>query len=130
MSYFGRSWDALDYYRSVYSWTEKQATPQLYPENSWNGVDHTKLDIAQQYLEMALAKATERELKAMIIFSLAKIEQKGYYVSKDFDYQMLPSAYGYDKWFTRLKDEYRDTEYFQQAMQECMYFDRFVRARD
>lgn len=129
MSYFGRSWDALDYYRSVYSWTEKQASAQLYPENAWNGVDHTNLDVAQQYLEMALAKATDRELKAMIIFSLAKIEQKGYYTSKEFDYQMLPSAYGYDKWFTRLKDEYRDTEYYQQAMQECMYFDRFVRAR-
>lgn len=129
MSYYGQGWRILDNNRSTYAWNEPEKEAPLYPASNWEGVEYTDLSLSRQYLEMALGKTGDRELKAKIIFSLAKIEQKDYYLSEDFEMYYMQTAFGYDKWFTKLKKEYSDTKYYREAIRECMYFDSFVKAR-
>ena len=126
MSYYGFSWKVLADWRPSGSWTEKEESAPLYPTSSWAILDRTDLSMAKKYFTLAMDSASDRELKAMACFGLAKCEQVDYYQSDDFDNYMQPWAMGADKYFRILNTEYRNTEYFHQVINECWYFDRYV----
>ena len=67
-------------------------------------------DIAIRYLDKAIALSNDPELKAKACFMAATAERHRNYAKGEFVY------------FGKLHEEYSDTEYYKEAIQECGYF--------
>ena len=132
MSYFGHSWQVTDFFRSGSNWTyDKDGIfPDYYfPFGNLENQDVTK---ALEYFERARSVATDFELGAKAAFMAAKCEQRMYYSSKDCNY----NSYGnqipnfpaeYNRYYQLLKEDYSATEFYQQAIQECKFFEAYSR---
>lgn len=99
LSYYGAAWKGMDYYRG-YSWGS---------EDEDNVVD---LSRAQQYYEKAIAKSDNREIAALSALMHAKCQ-----MVRNFG-PIPEQVSGYDQ----LLRNYRDTEVYRMALQECKYF--------
>lgn len=86
---------------------------------------------AKKYYEMAKKSAFTQEQKAKMAYMLAKVERNDFYTT---NYFMRPSGYwGYGeimfkKWkgFEELKNQYADTQYYQEVIAECGYFRKYL----
>ena len=87
--------------------------------------------IAQKYYEKAYNQVVENELKAKILFTLAKCEQQKYYEKMDEFYY----NWYYDKpsdrpiykqlYFKELL-KYSNTDFFKEVKSKCDYFDSYI----
>lgn len=84
------------------------------------------------YLEKAMKATNDRELQAKIAFAAARAENYNFFASLPANYLYLNSTprIGYrpshQKYFYRLRHEFSDTRYFQEAIAECFYFREYV----
>lgn len=81
-------------------------------------------DRALQYYVNALQKSTDKEMAAKCCFMAAKCEQNIYYQyveSHDPD-ELLH----FRTFFKKLEDDYKETEYYKEVINECKYFRWFV----
>ncbi|MDW8297234.1 MAG: hypothetical protein RMJ97_10185 [Raineya sp.] len=122
-TYFGHAWQAMDYFRSGASLG-----------------NHTDCSKAQEYYEKAAQlyeKAGNREMAARLTFLAAKAEQNQMYLTDKFlkaqkeqiasssiNYLFIPE---YRTNFQNLKNKYRNTQLYRNALKECYYFSYFVR---
>ncbi|MEM9918728.1 MAG: hypothetical protein AAF990_11565 [Bacteroidota bacterium] len=127
MSYFGHSWQVLDYYRSGANWRyDRDGVFPLwfapYDNREYHG-----LDKALFYFNKVIYLAEEVELSARAAFMAARCEQYNWFVSRECDY----SPYGnripnppatYRTYFQMLRDNYSGTQFFEEAIRECEYF--------
>ena len=99
LSYYGAAWKGMDYYRGY----------------SWGGEDETNvvdLSRAQQYYEKSIAAASNREIAALSALMHAKCTMVR-------NYGPIPvEVPGYDE----LIANYRNTDVYRLALQECKYF--------
>jgi len=126
ITFFGNSWKAVAYDRAFPGWVFKTDTtePKQYYDCS----------IAKEYYVKAMNAAKDKEFAARCCFMASKCEQNEFYV-KAYDYKMLthnPQKYfeiknGYRNFFRTLENKYSDTKYYQQVIEECKYFDEFVK---
>jgi hypothetical protein len=125
LTYYGRSWNVLSYFRS---------------SCSVDGfVDFNKaIDLYQK----AMFYSNDKEFKAKCCFMIAKCEQHqfiakyktdkhgwlDYYLYRDgFDkLEKEKTRRGYREYFRQLKDNYSDTEYYNEAIKECGYLENWV----
>lgn len=131
ISYFGNSWQALDYYRSGGNhYFEKD---NIYPlfGSPYGNIEQVDLSKALYYYEKARLLSKNPELAARASFMAAKCEQKMYFTSEDCKYNRyknlipdLPKKY--QKHFLILKNEYEDTEIYEEIIEECKYFRVFA----
>ncbi len=131
ISYYGYDWRAADYFRSGSSW---------YPNNGnyvygsyWGELGNFEfqdLSRALQYFELAIDQANERdrELAAKAAFMAARCLQKNY-VNRGIPifmpgraYTPLDSDLSYNKYYDLLISNYRDTKFYKDIIQECLYF--------
>jgi hypothetical protein len=131
MSYFGHSWQVMDFFRSGSNWSyDKDGvfSDYYFPFGNLENQDLTK---ALEYFEKARSVANDFEFGAKAAFMAAKCEQKMYYVSKDCTY----SSYGneipvfpeeYNRYFRLLKENYSATDFYQLAIQECKFFEAYA----
>lgn len=120
MTHFGNSWMAKDYYLCAGCDGDYRG----YEGGDQEFYDCTR---AAQYYQLALNNSKDKEFQAKCIFMLAKCEQNNYYMSDDYDYENAngkKSAYRTN--FALLNKKYSNTEFFQQAIGECKYFDYYV----
>lgn len=106
LSYFGKGWLIFAYHRSGA------------PYNTEWHYDYTDLSLARKYYEEAIQLAErqrENEVAARAIYGLAKCEQAKLGVFAAPDYGQLRRS------FKDMK-LYRETEFYQQAIDECFYF--------
>lgn len=86
---------------------------------------------AKKYYELAKNVASTQEQKAKMAYMLAKVERNDFYTT---NYFMRPNGYwGYGeimfkKWkgFEELKNQYADTQYYQEVIAECGYFRKYL----
>ncbi|MEM9820874.1 MAG: hypothetical protein AAF985_07370, partial [Bacteroidota bacterium] len=131
LSYFGHSWNAFDYFRSGTNWEHRKLgifDHWFFPYGNREHHDCTK---ALFYFDKARELAKDPELAARATFMAAKCEQNNYFVSKDCDYsyysrQMPQLPLGYQKNYQRLKNNYADTRFYQEAVTKCRYFAAFA----
>ncbi len=135
MSYFGPAYYVMNYFRSG-----------SYYSGYW---DNTQ---ALAFYEKALQNAPGREAAARYCFMAAKAEQNlffkymeekqpddyywwGKYTIDEWDTEAYEQFHqdikeqGYRKYFERLRNEYRDTDYYQRAVRECKYLEYYVSRR-
>ena len=134
MSYFGHSWQAMDYFRSGSSWS------RLFRENDnvfytvqypYGNIEHLDVTRALYYFEKARQAAPPgSEIGARATYQAARCEQKMYFLSDQYRstcsncIPQLPEMFSSN--FKRLKEDYSDTEFYEQAIRECKYFKAYV----
>ncbi len=128
MTYFGTSWNVMDYFRSGANWSYAkgniQQTGGYLPYGNKEHYDCTK---ALFYFDKAIDLAKDPELAARASFMAARCEQKRYFVSKDCDYSpykdeipVLPEEYM--KYYDLLEKEYNHTDFYRMVVDECKFF--------
>ena len=131
MSYFGNSWQVLDLFRSGSNWQYSSKGNQYFTyESELGNIENMNLDKAKHYYETALEIARDKELKAKICFMLAKCSLNEFYLDKDTNYDSyddkvpeLPEQYF--KYHKRLIEEFSDTEFFEEAIEECSFLEAY-----
>ncbi len=132
LSYFGHSWHALDFFRSGSNWHYDR--DQIYDkfDAPFGNRENTSLSLALMYYEKARQLAHNNELAAKASFMAAKCQLNNYYMSKDCDYYGgsnripdLPPEY--HTYYDLLRTQYRDTEFYQDIIEECKFFRAYAR---
>lgn len=122
MTYFGNSWDAHHYNRSTYYlWNYNYEK-----ENRSKNKILYNLDCSQalNYFKKSIELAEQTgnvELAAKANYFAAKCEQNEYYLSEKFDHKKFAFEKGYSYHFGQLKKNYRNTQFYKEALKECFY---------
>lgn len=94
----------------------------------------TDSKVAEKYYLLARAHAKTKELKAKYTYMAAKCERNESYNAQynnpgkdrkyywDFDFSKIPVG----KYFAELKTQYSQTRYYQEILNECGYFKKYV----
>jgi len=135
MSYFGHSWQAMDYFRSGSTWSRmfrQKSNVFSYPDFPFGNIEHLDVSRALYYFEKARQAAPEgSEIGARATFMAAKCEQKMYFLSEDYRpscRNCIPQTPpGYLTNFKRLKEQYAETDYYRKVIRECKYFEAYTR---
>lgn len=109
------------------SWT----TPFAY--DKFNRLLITSNKQSAYYYNKALESAENKEQKAKAFYMLAKCERNDFY-SKQYYFSLTDSwalwdvTVNFRAWngFKQLKSNYSDTKFYQQAINECGYFEKYV----
>jgi hypothetical protein len=130
ISYFGYAWRAMDYFRSGSTWANLHRSNggvyqhYQYPFGNKENVD---LSRALYFFEKARLNATTSELAAKAAYQAARCEQKIYFQTDAYKPEpccnripRLPSEYLVN--FSRLKEQYSETEFYKMIIKECKYF--------
>lgn len=137
MSYYGHSWNVMDYYRSSSTNMAKDENGDgiVYNDIYWIGgekdVQFTNIKKALYHFEKARALTFNPELAAKASFMAAKCERNAYLVSKDFDWKnysnnrYLPPD-EYLLYFRYLKEKYSETGFFEEIIEECSYLRNYL----
>ncbi|NRB61669.1 MAG: hypothetical protein HRU40_01325 [Saprospiraceae bacterium] len=121
MTYFGYAWEGMDQFRSGASIRKRPlgSDPQVRPHPNFPNGNREAFDCkpALEYFKTTLRLTNNPELAARAVFMAAKCEQNEYF------------AYGGDRtytYFNLLSSEYTQTQFYQQAIEECAYLEFFV----
>lgn len=129
ITYFGHTWQALDYYRSGGNWSpygfEKYLDEKIYTDCS------KAFEYYQKAGELA-EKAGNKEVAAKAYFLAAKAEQNALFVSETFkkadranDGLKPYLNKNYRTQFDKIKERYRNTAFYKKALKECYYFNLY-----
>jgi len=98
--------------------------------------EHAKIlygmDNVKKYYTMAQKAAANNEQKAKMAYMLAKIERNEFYTNQYFTraegYWGYKDGADFKKWqgFVDLKNNYSDTRYYQEVINECGYFRKYL----
>ncbi|MEO1515585.1 MAG: hypothetical protein AAFV95_11245 [Bacteroidota bacterium] len=131
MSYFGNSWQVLDHFRSGANWRyDKDGVYYLwfapYDNREYQGLSQALL-----YFQKAIELATDDELAAKAAYMAARCEHYSWYVSRDCDYSIYSNRIpepppSYQTYFRLLRENYSGTQFFQEAIRECRYFEAYA----
>ncbi|WP_158795949.1 hypothetical protein [Pedobacter sp. L105] len=95
----------------------------------------TSAKLAEKYYLRARLYAKTKEQKARCTFMAAKCERNDIYNAAyndkanqhkyywDFDFKDIPSG----KYFAELKNSYQKTQYYQEILKECGYFNTYIK---
>ncbi|MFN6946868.1 MAG: hypothetical protein ACK4ND_18120, partial [Cytophagaceae bacterium] len=120
--------DAANYYYllglGMYNTTLYGSSYNLtnYSKSSYSTGGHYETDIALEYFKKSLQLSKDKELSAKACFMAAKCEQR--ITSDNIEEIFVDEYYEY---FKKLNDNYSDTEFYKEVIQECKYFNIFVK---
>jgi len=121
ISYFGQAWQVQDFYRSgaslrtAYLRDGDNVTP--HPVFPYGNAEHFDCSRARLFFERARLATDSLELGAKATFWAAKCERNEYYVNR-----WRPGAQQTFENFELLVENYRNTDYYQRILEECLYF--------
>ncbi len=126
MSYYGNSWQTIDFFRSGSNWDYSKN--DLYPSyHPFGNKENHDLSQALAYFDKAIEISKDPELSARAAFMAAKCQLNAYYNSKDCEYRSWgnkipdpPAAYR--KYYRLLNSDYISTQFYQEAIAECKFF--------
>ena len=129
-SYFGHSWQAMDYHRSSINWSP------LGFENYIKEFIQTDCSKAMEYYKKAMEiaeKAGNKEMAAKACFLAAKAEQNMLFITEEFKKadrtnDGLKPFFNpkYRTQFDILKNKYKGTQFYKRAIKECYYFNLYT----
>lgn len=120
MSYFGYAWKAADYFRSGNSLRVRRRTGNgVVPsyQYEFGNLENFSNEKALQYFDKTIQLANNPELAASAAFMAAKCEQNEYYINGG------TRTY---KYFDLLVEKYSETKFYQKAIEECRYFNKYA----
>lgn len=132
MSYYGHEYDAIDYYRTSNAWSvSKEEMDSLIKEDhSYGGFGNREFtDVSKPlfFFDKAKDLAMDDELAARASFMAAKCELAAFYQDPEINYSpwkneipVLPLKYR--NYYDLLITKYSDTEFFEEAVEECAFF--------
>jgi len=133
MSYFGHAWKLADNFRSGSSWNYLKSGEAIFEtSSSYNGNRETvNCTLPLYYFDKAFRLARSPELAARAAFMAAKCEQNLYYTTKRSQYSTYsndipPVPDEYRSYFNLLIENYADTKFYEEVVQECLYFERYA----
>ncbi|MFK7936820.1 MAG: hypothetical protein AB8G22_25125 [Saprospiraceae bacterium] len=134
MTYFGHAWRGLDYFRSGASYNSWNLNDQdgVFNSSGFPYGNKEIMDVARalSYFERVKYLTTNRELLARATFAAAKCEQKQYFMSDAFrrpDYSFIPEPTpAFFRYHQEFLDEFSDTQYYLDVIQECKYFNLYA----
>jgi len=123
-TYFGPAWEMLDRFRSSFSIRQQEHTGNyvyFHPDFARGNREIMDCSRAASYFRRSLELARDRnpELAAKAAFWAAKCEQNKYFLER---HQGAPRTY---KYFNILKNDFSTTQFYQEILQECKYFEAF-----
>lgn len=134
ISYFGHSWKLADYFRSGSSWNYLKTGKDIFRSAMiLNGnKETTNCALSLYYFDKAYRLSNAPELTARSAFMAAKCQQNLYFIENGSEYSpysnKIPNVPAeYRAYFDILLDHYQDTEFFAEAIEECLYFERYAR---
>jgi hypothetical protein len=118
-SYYGHSWQVMDYYRSVRDWVGQRGNAK--------NKEVKNLGLAAYYFDMARQVANDPEQAAKACYMAAKCELIDFYHSDAYiepkccnQVPYIPENYG--KYYDLLLDLYGDTKFYEKIITECQFF--------
>jgi hypothetical protein len=120
-SYFGHAWMATGYYRGNHS-------PADEGDAVHEALQREAMILAKDYFEQVIEASPELEFVAQAHFMAAKCDQNLFYLDgySDWDQEDLQQKPSYRAHFTELVQNYRNTDYYQEVIQECGYLDVYA----
>lgn len=121
ITYFGQAWQVQDFYRSgaslrtAYLRDGDNVVP--HPVYPYGNAEHFDCSRARLFFERARLATDSLELGAKATFWAAKCERNEYYVNR-----WRPGAQQTFENFELLVENYRNTDYYQRILEECLYF--------
>ena len=121
LSYYGYNWAFADEFRSGSSGRRAAAAarPQTifsHPEAPLGNRENFDMGQARYYFERALRRAPDREAAAMAAYFAAKTERNLHYALG------RPGGARPFSYFALIRDNYRDTDFYDQLIAECKTF--------
>lgn len=120
ITHFGNSLLAADYYGDSYS----VPASDNFNQKRYSEFELLDCSLARQYYEKAMVITKNRELASECCFMAAKCEQNEYFISPYSNNERVPMEYRTN--FYKLLQNYSDTQFYQEALKECKYFNNFV----
>ncbi len=99
----------------------------------WAFEEIINMGLAKKYYFLALKNAENDEQLAKAQYMLAKCERNEYYDGKfkqdDYYYSWNDDKINFLAWngFKALKNDYKNTKYYQEVLQECGYFKTYIK---
>ena len=134
MTYFGHSWDAMDYFRSGSSWdylgTHSDGVVP-HQEAPYGNLEYFNVQRALYYFERSRLMANSQEVAGAASIWAAKCEQVLFYMSPYYEYAganqipLMPEEY--TRHYKLLKESYPETDAYDRMIRECKYFEAYVR---
>ena len=126
MTHFGNSSEALDYNRNP----EFGFLPGVYYGNSFQAdAEYVDCSRALEHYDAAMRLAETKgdtERAAQCCFMAAKCEQNAFYTSKDKGGGVMVKNFKYRNYFKKMIKDFSATEYYEEALKECKYFNAFA----
>ncbi len=124
MSYFSYEWRVLDYFRSGSSMSPSKLRDGdavvSHPNYPAGNQEHFDCSRALYYFDRARQLAKDSEMAAKATYWAAKCERNIWYVNRA---QGARNAYEY---FSVLKNEYNNTDYYKRVVRECKTFQAYL----
>lgn len=132
MSYFGHSWNVIDYYRSGANWNydKDMVFPDYY--NPLGNLENQDMSLALQYFEKSRRTTLNPELAAKATFMAARCRLNQFYTQKGNRY----NSYGnkipdlpleYLEYYQLLQENYNQTTFYEMIIEECRFFAAYAR---
>lgn len=125
---YGNSWRATCYFRcnSCEFW-ETYYRREKIENTKFKLYGNYDVDLAHSYFLKAATLTKNKNFAAQNYYMAAKCEQVNYYLSIDFDSENVNGKKrNYQKSFATLQKNYRNTDFYNQLLQECKYFKYYV----
>ncbi len=133
MTYFGYEWEVADYFRSGSSWYGLKSGEAVFASNGAPFGNHETVNcsLPLYYYDKAFRLSKNNELGARAAFMAAKCQQNQFFTKQGSDYSIsgnqIPYVTAeYRQYFNILKDYYGETAFYEEVVEECLYFERYV----
>ena len=133
MTYFGKDWKVADYFRSGSSWYGLKSGEAVFASYGAPFGNHETINcsLPLYYYDKAFRLTNNLELGARAAFMAAKCQQNQFFTNKGSDYSVHSSQIpyvtaAYRQYFNILKDYYSESAFYEEVVEECLYFERYA----
>ena len=132
LSYFGPSWNAMDFFRSGGNWRSVKSDIFEHWYFPFGNKENHDLSKAKSYFEKVLEVSKDPERSAQATFWLARCDWLSYVTGSGYkraagsnQLPNLPSEYRV--YYQQLAADYAETDFYQWVVKECKSFETYAR---
>ena len=133
ISYYGHGWQVMDYFRSGANWAycNDENVCSLYG-SPFGNKENKSMTKALEYFEKARLLAKSKELAAKATYMAAKCRLNEWSNDKDSNFSPYSNKIPqlteqYNDYNKLLATKYKNTKFYQKVINECLYFEHYVR---
>ena len=132
LSYFGTSWNAMDYFRSGVNWKYAKSDIFKHWYFPFGNKENHDLSKAKSYFEKVLEVSKDPERSARAVFWLARCGWLTHVTSSEYkrprgSNQLPDLPPEYRIYYQHLAENYAETDFYQWVIKECKSFKAYAR---